>query len=197
MKVKICGLTREADIRAVNKAMPDYIGYVFAESRRQVSPEEVKKLNAKLDSNIRKTGVFVNHDREKIAALLLDGTLDAAQLHGNEPEEDILWLKKETGKTVIKALSMSSALDWRFWNASSADYLLLDNGAGGTGKRFDWSLIASCKKPFFLAGGLHLNNLNEALQTNAYAVDISGGAETDGKKDAKKIWDIVYTVRGK
>lgn len=195
MKVKICGLSRETDILAVNTAMPDYIGYVLAKSRRQVSVEEVKRLNAKLDSGIKRTGVFVNHAKEKIAELLLDGTLDVAQLHGNETQEDILWLKQKTGKTVIKALSMSSNLDWEFWNTSSADYLLLDNGTGGTGKRFDWKLLSLCKKPFFLAGGLNRSNIVEALQTNAYALDISGGVETDGKKDAEKIQDLVTTVR--
>lgn len=195
MNIKICGLKRIEDIEAVNLAMPDYIGYVLAKSKRQVTVEHVKSLNQKLNPLIQKTGVFVNSSKEDIARLLLEGIIDIAQLHGNETEEEICWLQQNTGKTIVKAVSMSSDVDMNRWNASSADYLLLDNGSGGTGCRFDWNLIALCTKPFFLAGGLNLDNLKEALQTNAYALDVSGGAETDGTKDAKKIQNIVSIVR--
>ena len=109
-KVKICGLTRLEDIQAVNRYMPDYIGFVFAEkSRRFVSPQSAKELKRKLSSDITSVGVFVNEAKEQIARLLDDHTIDMAQLHGQETEQEIRWIKIQTGKSVIKAVSVQSA----------------------------------------------------------------------------------------
>lgn len=197
MKVKICGLSRKEDIQAVNKAMPDYIGYVFTKSKRQVRVEQVEELNSMLNPAIMKIGVFVNHDLPEIIRLLHAGIIDGAQLHGQETAQDIIRIQEHTGKLVIKAVSVNKATDFELWNINPADYLLLDNKSGGTGQCFDWSLLdAQIEKPFFLAGGIHEGNLYEAMQTEAFALDISGGAETDGKKDSGKIRRLVGGVRG-
>lgn len=196
VKIKICGLTRPQDIHAVNLYRPDYIGFVFAKkSRRYVSPQQAADLKGLLSEDITAVGVFVNEDREHIARLLEQNVIDAVQLHGQETEEDICWIKERTGKKVIKAVSVCAESPVNGWLESSADYLLLDNGAGGTGNTFDWNLIPECTKPFFLAGGIHAGNLAEALKKRVYAVDLSGGAETDGKKDPEKIAEIMRIMR--
>lgn len=196
-KIKLCGMTRICDIEAVNKAMPDYVGFVFAKSRRQVTPEQAKQLKAMLSPNIPAVGVFVNETPEAIAALLQDRIIDIAQLHGQETEEDILRLKKMVPKAVIiKALRVETTEDVLAWQNSAADYLLLDNGAGGTGQKFDWNLIPQNCKPFFLAGGLNRDNVLDGIaQAHPYAVDLSSGIETDGLKDREKIYEIVRMIR--
>lgn len=194
-KIKICGLKRDADIETVNKYMPDYIGFVLAPSRRQVTPEQAARMKSMLRPEIAAVGVFVNEERCKVAKLLMNGIIDIAQLHGNETEEDILWLREKTGKPVIKAVSVKIAEDIISWKDSSADYLLFDNGPGGTGRTFDWNAIGDFDKPFFLAGGLCADNIKMALEYNPYCVDISGGVETDGCKDADKIKQIIEKVR--
>lgn len=195
-KIKICGLTRREDIEAVNAFMPDYIGFVFAKaSRRYVSPRQAEKFKALLSEGIEAVGVFVNEPKEAVAELLRQGTIDAAQLHGQETEQEIRWLREHTGKPVIKAVSVQSRGDVERWQDSCADYLLLDHGAGGSGRCFDWSLTDACKKPYFLAGGIDLENIKKALNLGAFAIDLSGGAETNGQKDPQKIAEIIKTVR--
>lgn len=196
MKIKICGLTRDQDIQAVNQWKPDYIGFVFVEkSRRYISRQQAERLKKKLSRDIQAVGVFVNEPKEKIARFFMENTIDIAQLHGQETEEEISWIKEQTGKSVIKAISVSAETDVQYWQNSCADYLLFDNGTGGTGLAFDWNLIKENKKPYFLAGGIGLHNITEAMKQGAYAIDLSGGVETNGQKDSKKIADIVHSVR--
>lgn len=197
-KIKICGLRRPQDIQAVNQYKPDYIGFVFAPvSKRFVSPQQAAELKAQLSPDIACVGVFVNEDKEIIADLLDKHIISIAQLHGQETEDDICWIKRKTKAQVVKAVSVHEKADITRWEDSSADYLLFDHGSGGTGKTFDWSLLTDCRKRYFLAGGIDVQNLKEALNQGAYAVDISGGAETDGWKDAKKIEQLVRMVRRK
>ena len=192
MKIKICGLMEHEDICAVNRYLPDYIGFVFAtKSRHYVSPVRAAQLKSMLSPDIAAVGVFVDEAKESVAKLLIDHTIDMAQLHGQESEQEVQWIKQQTGRPVVKAVSVRSETDIAKWQDSCADYLLLDNGSGGTGCAFDWSLIQAYTKPYFLAGGIGLHNLTKALQTGAYAVDLSGGAETDGRKDGEKIRELV------
>jgi len=196
MRVKICGLFRPEDIGYANEALPDYIGFVFAKSRRQVTPEQAEKLKERLDRRIKTVGVFVNSPLEEAAELLKSGVIDLAQLHGSEDGDYIRLLKEMTGNQVIKAVRVEAAEDILAAQCSPADFLLLDHGSGGTGRSFDWSLVPESKKPFFLAGGIHAGNLGQAMKTgNPFAVDISSGAETDGVKDREKILEIVRRVR--
>ena len=200
MKIKICGLFRDCDIDYVNEAMPDFIGFVFAKSRRQVSTEWAKVMRPRLRSEITPVGVFVNEPLARVVKLLNDNIIEMAQLHGAENETYIQELKTLTNKPIIKAVRVLSQEDIEAAQNTVADYLLLDNGAGGTGESFDWSLVSKVKKqrqkPFFLAGGLNSGNLEQAiLATSPYAVDLSSGVETDGIKDRNKILEIVRRMR--
>lgn len=199
-KIKICGLRRLEDVDAVNRFMPDYAGFVLVPGRtRQITHEQAAALKKQLSKDILAVGVFVNERRDVIARLLDCGVIEIAQLHGQETEEDVRWLKERTGKPVIKAVSVKSADDVKRWRRSAADFLLADNGAGGSGRTFDWGLISDVLQdgapPVFLAGGININNLDAALALKPYAVDISGGVETDGAKNPELIREAINKVR--
>lgn len=195
-QIKICGLTRLADIDAVNEASVEFAGFVFAQSRRRVTPEQAYQLRKRLLPGVVPVGVFVNAPAEEIISLLQGGIIEIAQLHGQEGEAFIRLLQRETGKPVIKAVRVDSAGDVQRWKHSSADLLLFDNGPGGTGKQFDWNLIRDVHRRYLLAGGLHEGNVRDAIEkVRPYAVDISSGVETDGVKDPQKILSIVRRIR--
>ena len=182
-KIKICGLRRREDILAVNESGPDYCGFIieFPKSFRSVTAEK---------------GVFVNASMELVTGLLNDGTLAAAQLHGQEDETYIRELKQLSDKPIIKAFSVKTAEDIEKAVQSPADYILLDQGSGGTGKTFDWSLIPEIERPFFLAGGIGALNMKQAIcEIRPYAVDLSSSVETEKWKDPKKIRQVVDIVR--
>lgn len=196
-KIKICGLSRLEDIETVNEAKPDYIGFVFAKSRRQVDRETAKILKAALAPEIKAVGVFVNHHLDEITALAREGIIDLIQLHGDEDEAMIATLKKSVSLPIIKAMRIRDAHDVR---KTAADYRLFDTydagQYGGSGACFNWKLIADVKEDFFLAGGLNCDNIAEAInRVNPFCVDISSGVEIDGKKDREKILKIVEKIR--
>ena len=193
-KIKICGLRRREDILAVNEAKSDYCGFIieFPSSFRSVTADEVRELVKELDPEIRPVGVFVNAPMELVRTLLDDGTLALAQLHGQEDESYIRELKKTVEKPVIKAFSVKTKEDIEKAILSPADYILLDQGGGGTGKTFDWTLIPEIRREFFLAGGLGTENLRQAIrEIRPYAVDLSSSVETDKWKDPEKIRQVV------
>ena len=197
-RIKICGLTRPEDIQAVNEAKPDFCGFIveFPKSRRNVTVDQLWKLREKLDENILPAGVFVNAPVELPAQLLNEGTIALAQLHGQEDEEYITRLKGMTDQLLIKAFSIKTEEDVEQALRSGADYILLDQGAGGTGETFDWNLVPSIKRPWFLAGGLGCDNLESAIHLlHPWAVDLSSSVETDGHKDPDKILKAVQAVR--
>lgn len=197
-KIKICGLRRREDILAVNEAKPDYCGFIieFPSSFRSVTADEVRELVKELDPEIRPVGVFVNVPMELVRTLLDDGTLALAQLHGQEDESYIRELKTYTDKLIIKAFSIKTAEDIEKALQSPTDYILLDQGGGGTGKTFDWSLIPEIQRPFFLAGGIGASNLGQAIrEIHPYAVDLSSSVETEKRKDPMKIRQVVDIVR--
>lgn len=198
-RIKLCGLQSLNDVTAANAVQPDYIGFVFAKtSKRFVIPQTAEQLRKKLDRKIAVVGVFVNEPVEIVAALLNKGTIDMAQLHGNESEEYITLLRKKTDKKLIKAFSVNEAKNLQGVYSCSADYILLDSGSGGTGKSFDWNLLQDFGRPYFLAGGLNINNVSEAVsRLHPYAVDVSSGVETDGRKDDAKMAAFVNAVRNR
>ena len=199
-KIKICGLKCPEDIAYVNEAKPDYCGFIieFPKSSRNVTGDQVRIFIAELDKNIIPVGVFVNAAPERVEELLLDGTIRIAQLHGQEDDDYIRRIQKNTGSQVIKAFSVKAVQDIELALKSPADYILLDQGGGGTGQTFDWSLIPEIKRPFFLAGGLGADNLEQAVDTiRPYAVDLSSSVETDGVKDRSKILEAVSLVHKK
>ena len=196
-KIKICGLKRPEDITYVNEAKPDYCGFIieFPKSSRNVTGDQVRTLTANLHPDIIPVGVFVNASPERVEELLLDGTIQIAQLHGQEDEDYIRRIQRNTRHQVIKAFSVKTTQDIELALQSPADYILLDQGSGGTGKTFDWSLIPEITRPFFLAGGLGPDNLEQAVRTiRSYAVDLSSSVETDGVKDSSKIVEAVNLV---
>ena len=196
-KIKLCGLSRPCDIEWANALMPDYIGFVFAQkSKRYVSPERAKALREGLDSIIRAVGVFVNEAPEAVADLLNTGVIDMAQLHGGEDEEYIKALRGLTDKPLIKAFRVDGYADLEKARQSSADYVLLDNGAGGTGTAFDWALLKGFDRPYFLAGGLGPGNVRQAIMAlDPFAVDVSSGIETNGAKDYMKMTAFMNAAR--
>lgn len=197
-KIKICGLRRPRDIEAVNAARPDFAGFVVEVpgSRRSVDKKELRELAGRLEEGILSVGVFVNAPPELVAELLEEGTLDLAQLHGQEDEIYMAELRRLTEKPLIQAFSIQTGQAAEQALESRADYLLLDQGRGGTGQTFDWSLLPEINRPFFLAGGLGEENLERAIrQVRPWAVDLSSSLETDGQKDPEKILRAVDLVR--
>ena len=195
-KIKLCGLSRPCDIEAVNSLKPEYIGFVFApKSKRYVSPERAKELKRLLDPAVTVVGVFVKETPETVAHFLNNDIIDLAQLHGGEDEDYIKELRKLTRKPVIKAFCIESADDTAAAEQSLADYVLLDSGAG-TGTVFDWNLIQNMQRPYFLAGGLGLSNVKDAVKKlKPYVIDVSSGIETNGVKDVCKMAEFVAAVR--
>jgi phosphoribosylanthranilate isomerase len=190
-KIKICGLFREQDIEFANEAKPDFIGFVFAKSHRQISPETAALYKKQLNPQITTVGVFVNAEISSIIEIYNSGIINIAQLHGSESEDYINELKKTCDVPVIKAVNIENT------KPANADYLLFDNGKGGTGKAFDWSLIPKCKQEIFLAGGINLSNIKEAVKLNPYCIDLSSGAENEkGEKDRGKIIEACRIVKG-
>ncbi|MBP3543830.1 MAG: phosphoribosylanthranilate isomerase [Lachnospiraceae bacterium] len=201
MKIKICGLQRKEDILYANMCMPDYVGFVFAKSRRRVTKEQAQWLRRELLDGIIPVGVFVNAPMDEIAELVRERIIDIAQLHGDETEEYIVKLRSLVPEAkIIKAVRVACAEAVRGCEETTADYLLFDaytgNKRGGTGKTFDWELARGVKKPYFLAGGVSVENIsNTSRMSGLYAVDVSSAVETDGYKDKEKMQRLVQAVR--
>ncbi len=216
-KIKICGMTREKDIEAANEASPDFVGFVFAPSRRQVQPAAAERLRVRLSPGITPVGVFVNAPVEEVAALYRAGVIEAAQMHGSEDVAYLAALKAQCAAPVIKVFSICDKIAAPYMEAEAfipfydhADYFLFDHGSGGTGSSFDWNFLSFYNalreekppiahdkkvKKYFLAGGIELGNIDRALSFAPFAVDISSGAETDGVKDHAKMMRLVSIVR--
>ena len=188
-RIKLCGLTREDDIRAANDLLPEYVGFVFWEkSRRYAAPEQAKSLRKILDDRITAVGVFVDEEPGKIASLVNAGIISAIQLHGRENEAYIAHLRTLSAAPIIKAFTPANLRE------TSADYVMIDSGMG-TGKIFDWTKI-NLTRPFFLAGGLNPDNVRTAIRTlHPFAVDVSSGIETEGVKDCGKMRAFVEAAR--
>ena len=176
-KVKMCGISKVETIPAVVEAKPDYMGLVFAPSKRQVTV-----------------------DQAKLVSIATEANLDVVQLHGDEDEAFIQSLKERTNVEVWKAVQIRSAADAEAWIDSRADMLLFDayhkDERGGTGEVFDWSCLDEFERPFMLAGGIDSTNVARAIRTvRPYGIDISSGIETDGVKDDEKIKAFTNIVR--
>ena len=175
VKIKICGLRRLEDISIVNRYKPDYVGFVFADSKRKVSHDFAYEMKSNLSSDIVPVGVFVDADIGEIVELFDRGIIEIAQLHGLESEDYINKLRENTNGElkIINAIEMSDEKDLLEYDNSISDYLLLDSGKG-SGKTFDWGLIR---------------------KDLTYAIDLSSGVETDGFKDENKIEEIMEVIR--
>lgn len=215
-KVKMCGISKVETIPAVVEAKPDYMGLVFAPSKRQVTVDQAKTLVEELhkqytkrynngaeqsnNDEIKTVGVFVNETLDNLVSIATETNLDAVQLHGDEDEAFIQSLKERTNVEVWKAVQIRSAADAEAWIDSSADMLLFDayhkDERGGMGEVFDWSCLDEFERPFMLAGGIDSTNVARAIRTvRPYGIDISSGIETDGVKDDEKIKAFTNIVR--
>ena len=215
-KVKMCGISKVETIPVVVEAKPDYMGLVFAPSKRQVTVDQAKTLvkelhrgyaqkygsNTEHDKNdtIKTVGVFVNETVDNLITIANEANLDAVQLHGDEDEAFIQSLKERTNVEVWKAIQIRSAADVEKWIDSSADMLLFDayhkDERGGTGEVFDWSSLDAFERPFMLAGGIDSTNVARAIRTvRPYGIDISSGIETNGVKDDEKITAFTKIVK--
>ena len=219
-KVKMCGISKIETIPAVIEANPDYMGLVFAPSKRQVTVDQAKSLVKELHKQygnrysrdevqcsndvvqefIKTVGIFVNETLDNLVTIATEVNLDAVQLHGDEDEAFIQSLKERTNVEVWKAVQIRSAADAEAWIDSSADMLLFDayhkDERGGTGEVFDWSLLDEFERPFMLAGGIDSTNVARAIRTvRPYGIDISSGIETEGVKDNEKIKAFTNIVR--
>ena len=219
-KVKMCGISKIETILAVIEANPDYMGLVFAPSKRQVTVDQAKSLVKELHKQygnrysrdevqcsndvvqefIKTVGIFVNETLDNLVTIATEVNLDAVQLHGDEDEAFIQSLKERTNVEVWKAVQIRSAADAEAWIDSRADMLLFDayhkDERGGTGEVFDWSCLDEFERPFMLAGGIDSTNVARAIRTvRPYGIDISSGIETDGVKDDEKIKAFTNIVR--
>ena len=215
-KVKMCGISKVETIPAVVEAKPDYMGLVFAPSKRQVTVDQAKTLVEELhkqytkrynngaeqsnNDEIKTVGVFVNETLDNLVSIATEANLDVVQLHGDEDEAFIQSLKERTNVEVWKAVQVRSAADAEAWIDSSADMLLFDayhkDERGGMGEVFDWSCLDEFERPFMLAGGIDSTNVARAIRTvRPYGIDISSGIETEGVKDDEKIKAFTNIVR--
>jgi phosphoribosylanthranilate isomerase len=199
-KIKICGLTREVDIHYVNELKPEYIGFVFAKSKRRVSADEALQLTGKLNKEINTVGVFVNESIETVKEIAYKAKLDILQFHG---DEDMHYMNNFKDFEVWKALSVKNESDLQGIDEYENIRLLLDSKVegmqGGSGKTFDWNILkkANLEHKIILAGGLNCENIAQALKTvQPYAVDVSSGVESNGFKDYEKIKEFIGKVRG-
>ena len=187
MEIKICGIRRKEDIDIISKYKPDYIGFIFAKSKREVTPETVAEITKNLDKDIKKVGVFVNATYEKINEAVQVAKLDVVQLHGDENDEYISNLDCKC--EIWKAVRVRDGEDLDKYT---------DKEYGGSGQTFDWHGGGSIKtdKPIMLAGGIKTENVIEGINIfKPVGVDISSSVETDGFKDEQKIKKFIETVR--
>ncbi len=188
-KLKICGIRRIEDILMVNEIKPEFIGFVFAKSKRQIDLNTAIELKRDLNSEIKCVGVFVNEDIDQIVKIVDSKAIDIIQLHGDERFDYIKQLKEKVSAKIIKVIKINSDLNDNT-SFPQVDYLLYDSG-NGSGKPFDWNININRKKPTFIAGGININNIEEAYKIfNPFAFDVSSGVEVGGYKNLDKMREI-------
>ena len=204
MKIKFCGIRRLEDVAAVNLCQPDYMGMILSGGfRRSISQEQAQRLVQEKSATIAAVGVFVNESSETICRMAEQLHLQVIQLHGNESAEQIQTLQQKTGLPVWKALRIGTLEELEAAGTNPADCLILEGktgaGIGGTGVCADWELLArhSWNRSFFLAGGLQLENVLEAIATvSPTGVDFSSGIEEDGIKSLRRMKQLMTLIRG-
>lgn len=200
MKVKICGITDVETAKSACEYGADALGFVFAESKRKITPKRAKEIIQELPANVLKIGVFVNESVEVIQKIADECGLTHVQLHGDEDNHQIRRLNIPS----VKSLGVTSESDMKNAQGYEADYILFDSPKekfhGGNGKTFSWELLGhipkELRKKTILAGGLNTLNIEEAIRTvRPYMVDVSSGVETEGKKDVEKIKQFIIKAK--
>ncbi|MDZ5711909.1 phosphoribosylanthranilate isomerase [Jeotgalibacillus haloalkalitolerans] len=197
MLVKVCGLMNREDVTAAVENGADYIGFVFAESKRRITYNHAAEISAHVPDSVQKVGVFVNPSVEEVLEAVSAVKLDMIQLHGDESPEFCSLMPKP----VIKAFSISDQSDLDQMKHYQVAHILADApGAdyrGGSGHTFDWSILNNSGTKVILAGGLTPGNVAEAIkETSPLGVDVSSGVETDGHKDHEKINAFIREAKG-
>lgn len=200
VRVKICGLTKKEHIQVAVEEQVDYIGFVFAKSKRQVTVEQAKVLAQAIPEPIQKVGVFVNETVENMLHIAKEVPLDVIQLHGQESQQVVEALKPYT---TIKAISVRTKEDVQKAAQYNVDYYLFDAPGieyeGGSGNTFDWTLLENTKinrQNIILAGGLSPENVGRAIeQVEPYGIDVSSGVEIDGQKDEMRMRTFMNQTR--
>ena len=190
-KVKICGLSTKEAVKTAVSAGADYIGFVFAPSKRQVTLEQAIELAKIIPANVKKVGVFVSPSRAELLEAVDKVGLDFVQVHGQVVDK--LFENLPCGS--IQAVQVDEG---GHVPNSQADYLLFDAPVAGSGQTFDWGRLDTTElaQPFFIAGGLNEDNVARAIQHfSPFAVDVSSGVETDGQKDHEKIRRFIERVK--
>ena len=190
-KVKICGLATKEAVKTAVSAGADYIGFVFAPSKRQVTVEQATELAKFIPSHIQKVGVFVSPSRAELLEAVDKVGLDFVQVHGQVVDK----LFENLPCDSIQAVQVDGNGHVR---NSQADYLLFDAPVAGSGQTFDWGQLDTTElsQSFFIAGGLNEDNVEEAIQHfTPYAVDVSSGVESNGQKDQEKIRRFIERVK--
>ena len=196
-KIKFCGLRREEDVKYAASLDAGFFGFILSDRfKRYVAPEKVALMKEFVPSSAKTVGVFVDEALDYVISTAKTAKLDMIQLHGNESEAYIAEIKEKTGLPVIKMVKPVSEDDIITARQSIADLILLDSGAGGTGKVFDWSLAEKLGRDYILAGGLTPVNVGDAVERlKPSAVDVSSGVETEGIKDFSKMKAFAAEVR--
>ena len=190
-KVKICGLSTKEAVKTAVSAGADYIGFVFAPSKRQVTVEQATELAKFIPSHIQKVGVFVSPSRAELLEAVDKVGLDLVQVHGQVADD----LFEDLPCGSIQAVQVDEG---GHVPNSQADYLLFDAPVAGSGQTFDWGQLNTTElaQPFFIAGGLNEDNVARAIQYfSPFAVDVSSGVETNGQKDHEKIRRFIERVK--
>jgi phosphoribosylanthranilate isomerase len=196
MKIKVCGLKYPDNIKAVTDLAPDYVGFIYYNRSPRFVGDVVAGDLTSLPSQIVKTAVFVDEDQQEIYRLIDEVGFDAIQLHGKESAEFTGSFKGRV--QVLKAFGLNEDFDFDQLNAyvGKVDYFLFDtktDAHGGSGKTFNWGVLANYKLdvPFFLSGGLSLDNLEQVAKIKHpqfYGVDLNSRFETaPGLKDIEKL----------
>ncbi|MBO0466096.1 phosphoribosylanthranilate isomerase [Enterococcus plantarum] len=188
MKVKICGLKTQEQVDTAVAYGASYLGFVFAESKRQITAKKTKEITKNVPEEVKKVGVFVSPSLSEVERIIQEANLDIVQIHGTVPSERF-------SVPLIRAIPVDGATQENMIQETSAEFLLFDappkQFVGGNGEVFDWQQLdtSSIKnKKIIIAGGLTPENVQKAKRTfNPYAVDVSSGVETNGEKDLKKI----------
>lgn len=191
IKIKICGITREEEIADLNKLNPDYIGFVFAESRRKIEWKRAQTLSSSLNSNIKRAGVFKDMPIECILKILRNVDLDVIQLHGNENIKFIEKLKSNSPSSVEvwKSLSIyDEDLIGKFISYNNiAENILIDGAVPGSGKSYSLEKLKKLKGRYFLAGGITPENIADKLKVvHPYGIDVSSGVEILNEENLKR-----------
>ena len=197
MKIKICGIKTLDEIKIMNETMPDYIGFVFAKSKREIDFKKALELKKNLNPKIKAAGVFVDTEKDKILEFYKEKVIDIAQLHGNYTEDDIEFLN-ENGLETIKVIRVKEN---SYKIKTKAKFVLFDtyspNQSGGLNKTFNWNIKIKSNVPYFIAGGINtLNIVQMAESLKPFGADVSSGVEDNGFKTKEKVSDIIKIARG-